>query len=57
MTMFVKLLLLKKTHTFFFFFRERDFLLPGFLQSAVSFGKSERSCQLARLMADITIVT
>jgi len=35
MTMFVKLLLLKKTHTLFFFFRSRDFLLPGFLQSAV----------------------
>ena len=34
MTMFVKLLLLKKTHTFFFL-RAQDFLLHSFLQTAV----------------------
>jgi len=46
MTMFVKLLLLKKTHTFFFFLPARDFLLHSFLQTAVpgtSEGMSKRN--------------
>jgi len=33
----------KKTHTLFFFFRARDFLLPGFLQSAVQYCGLRRS--------------